>query len=86
MHKLFRGLFPKRTDEDEEPSTPSGTRLTKTYGWFKTIKDVSVELNENWDTTAQRNVIDFLSKLQYLMLESEIKREEFEQQKLINGL
>jgi hypothetical protein len=43
-------------------------------------------LNENWDATGERNLIDFLSKLEYLLLESEVKLEEMEREKIKNQL
>ena len=46
---------------------------------------MSEQLNEGWDDTAKRNVVDFLSKLQYLIIEDQVKKEEFELQKALNG-
>lgn len=48
------------------------------------IKDVSEQLHENWDDTGKRNVIDYLGKLEYLMIENEVKIEEYEIQKALN--
>jgi hypothetical protein len=43
-------------------------------------------LNENWDVTAERNLIDFLSKLEYLLLEAQVKAEEMERERIKNEL
>jgi hypothetical protein len=43
-------------------------------------------LNENWDATAERNLIDFLSKLEYLLIENEVKAEEMERERIKNEI
>jgi hypothetical protein len=85
MHKLFAAIFRTKDEGDSEGGGFSKGRTYSKYGWFKTIKDVSEQLNENWDVTAKRGVIDFLSKLQYLLIEAEEKKEEMDIQRAMNG-
>lgn len=85
-HANFRNLFRPSTNEDEQDTKRSANRLGKRYGWYKTIKDVSEQLNENWDATAERNLIDFLSKLEYLLIENEVKAEEMERERIKNEI
>ena len=85
MHQLFTTIFKRKVEGDDEGFRNSKGRTADKYGWFKTIKDVSEQLNENWDITAKRSVIDFLSKLQYLIIEAEERNEEMELQRALNG-
>jgi hypothetical protein len=41
-------------------------------------------LNEGWDVTGERNIIDYLAKLEYLLIENEVKIEEMELQRALN--
>lgn len=45
---------------------------------------MSDQLNESWDKTGERNVIDYLGKLEYLTIENQVKIEEYELQKALN--
>lgn len=85
MHKLFATIFRVKDESDSEGGGFSKGRTAAKYGWFKTIKDVSEQLNENWDVTAKRGVLDFLSKLQYLLIEADEKKEEMDIQRAMNG-
>jgi hypothetical protein len=77
IYRLFPYLF-NRDIEADEGGSPG--RLQRIYGWFATIEAISKRLNENWDNTAKRNVIDFLSKAQYYSIQAEEERERHEQE------
>ena len=81
---MFTRLFGKQNEGDERKLDSSKNELAERYGWYKTIKDVSEELNEPWDKTGERNVIDYLGKLEYLTIENQVKIQEYELQKALN--
>ena len=84
-HELFPRLFRKQAEGDEPIADNGKNELTERYGWFKTIKDVSEQLKEGWDVTGERNVIDYLGKLEYLIIENQVKIDEYQLQKALNG-
>ena len=85
MHKLFAGIFDRKNEGDEKDVGGSKDRHSRTYGWFKVIEDISTQLRENVDKTSERNVIEFLSWLQYFIMKSEVREEQQELERLKNG-
>ena len=85
MHKLFAGIFDRKNEGDEKDVGGGKDRHSRTYGWFKVIEDISTQLRENVDKTSERNVIEFLSWLQYFIMKSEVREEQQELERLKNG-